>query len=189
MSAGSTLLHAYHLLRDGGVERNMTVADFGCGSHGHLVVPASRVVGEDGHVYAVDLVPAHLHMLRGTCAHHGCTNVDYVWGNYEIPRGIAIPDHSVDVVFFVNNLWQTGDFAAALQEVKRVLQPSGSLVIVDWQKKIAHPVAPPAERRMDVYEARRHLAQAGVRRLKWLALPETHWGYQCSFLDAPARGR
>ncbi|MFA6130914.1 MAG: class I SAM-dependent methyltransferase [Patescibacteria group bacterium] len=189
MSAGSALLHAYDLLRGAGIERGMTVADFGCGKHGHLVVPASRAVGERGRVYAVDVIPAYLEMLQGTCAHHGCMNVDYVWGDYEQSRGVTIPDGSVDLVFFVNNLWQRNNFPNALQEMKRVLRPEGNLLILDWQKDTDHPVAPPVDRRMDVYEARRHLAQAGVKHFEWLAPPKTHWGYLCSFLDEGGRAR
>ena len=42
------------LLRSLGLRAGQTIADIGCGP-GFFTVPAARIVGEDGHVYAADI--------------------------------------------------------------------------------------------------------------------------------------
>ena len=45
--------HAFKILKKAGIERGMTVLDFCCGS-GTYTIPAAKIVGEEGKIYALD---------------------------------------------------------------------------------------------------------------------------------------
>ncbi|MBU0614398.1 methyltransferase domain-containing protein [Patescibacteria group bacterium] len=180
MSAGNALLNAWSVLKAVDISDGSIVADFGCGSSGHIVLPASRLVGSGGRVYAVELVPQVLEMLKNRCSHKGCTNTHHVWGDFERTNGVDIPSGSVDVVYFVNNAWQS-NLGKALNEIKRVLTPCGKLVLVDWHKHIDHPIAPEKSLRMRGIEAHRILKDFGCTEVSRFEPSDIHWGLVCGF--------
>ncbi len=180
MSAGNILLNALYLLEVGDVDEGKVIADFGCGHHGHLVLPASRLVGDDGIVYAVDLLPNNLKMLKNRCAQVGYINTRHIWGDFERNLGVDIPEKIIDTVFFINNLWQT-DLQKALSEIKRVLKEDGHLVIVDWHKHSDHPIAPEKSARMSDVEAYQILKNSGCSVVERLDISPAHWGLKCKF--------
>ena len=45
--------YAFEVLEKAGIERGQIVLDFGCGS-GTYTLPAARIVGSEGKVYALD---------------------------------------------------------------------------------------------------------------------------------------
>ena len=45
--------HAFKILKKTGIKRGKTVLDFGCGS-GTYTIPAAKIVGKEGKVYALD---------------------------------------------------------------------------------------------------------------------------------------
>jgi len=51
------------VLRDFGVHQGQTVLDFGCGE-GTYTIPAARIVGKHGTVYALDQAESRLDTLR-----------------------------------------------------------------------------------------------------------------------------
>ena len=46
----------YRILNTAGLKKGQQVLEVGCGP-GFFTIPASRIVGEEGHVYAVDINP------------------------------------------------------------------------------------------------------------------------------------
>lgn len=108
-----------------GVRRNSSVVDVGCGP-GVFTLEASRRVGPAGLVYAIDTNPAVLDRLDTRLADIGATNVKISLGPAD---RLPISDNCADVVIMVSVLPVIKDRGAALKEAKRVLKPSGALVI------------------------------------------------------------
>lgn len=65
------------LLERFGIKPGMTVVDYGCGPGSHAKA-ASGLVGESGHVYAVDIHPLAITSLSALIKKDGLTNVSAV---------------------------------------------------------------------------------------------------------------
>jgi arsenite methyltransferase len=120
--------------RGNAIKPGDTVLDIGAGS-GTDTILASRLVGESGKVWALDITPEMAARLRATLAEHGITNVEVIEGDAET---IPLPDHSVDVVTSNGALNLVPDKRQAFAEMFRVLRPDGRVQIADIV--IARPV-------------------------------------------------
>ncbi|MFH0857803.1 MAG: methyltransferase domain-containing protein [Candidatus Magasanikbacteria bacterium] len=116
----------------------MHVADFGCGRNGHIVFPASKIVGDRGVVYAVDILKDDLHDLEKRVKDLSLINVHFVWADMEKKNAITIPPHSLDIAFLVNVLVQSENKNAILENISKLLKEKGRLVVIDWNKKGLH---------------------------------------------------
>lgn len=142
MSSGNALLHAMEILEALDVESGDHVADLASGRTGHFVFGAARTVGDDGRVYAVDLLRDALSVLEGYRALHRLQNVIPVWGNLERHQGVDIPEHSLDCALLVHALGYMKEQEAAVREAQRLMKPGGRVVVIDWQRDARHPLAP-----------------------------------------------
>ncbi len=114
-----------------GVKRGQIVLDFGCGV-GHYTIPAARVVGIDGKVYAVDKDSRALNHLMEFAESKGLLNIVKVdtSGDSEV----NLEDDLFDVVllydvfhsYYFNN---KSDRKNLLKEVHRVLKRDGFVSI------------------------------------------------------------
>lgn len=176
MRFGTALLNSDRIVAHAGLRPGMCVADFGCGRTGHVLFPAAQAVGGDGVVYAVDIVQDHLKMLEGLCAMRGVCEVVPVWGDYEQSGGVRLPEQSLDRIFLVNNLSLIGSPEAFVAEVRRLMKPEGRLIVVDWKKRVPHPVAPSADRLYDLHDAELMFTRLGLRKIDEIPISQTHWG-------------
>lgn len=107
------------------------VADFGAGS-GHYTIETAKAVGEDGHVYAIEIQKKLVSKVESKAESAGLENVNVIWGDLEKPEGSTLEDDLVDVVVLANILFQAKDKEQLFQESQRVLKPNGRLLVVDW---------------------------------------------------------
>ncbi|MBA7697269.1 2-methoxy-6-polyprenyl-1,4-benzoquinol methylase [subsurface metagenome] len=109
----------------------MTVIDLGCGS-GAFTTFVARVVGEQGRVYAVDIQPAMLQQLERKLfkpENQDITNIELKEASaYKLP----FADESIDLVYMVTVLMEIPDRGRALQEIRRVLKPGGTLAVTEF---------------------------------------------------------
>ncbi|MFH1286505.1 MAG: methyltransferase domain-containing protein [Candidatus Magasanikbacteria bacterium] len=138
----SVLFHKAHL------QPGMHVADLGCGRTGHVVFPASRVVGDMGIIYAVDVLKDVLKNVMQRARDNGLVNIHTVWANAEQSGKVAIPSGSLDLVFISNVLFQAGNTHDMLEEASRLLKDKARLVIVDWNTSDL-PFGPSREQLID----------------------------------------
>lgn len=134
---GTHLIDPYALLLKGGITEGMHIADLGCGRTGHVVFPASKMVGDRGVVYAVDVLKDVLESVRKRAATEAIHNVETVWADLGQTEGLAIPVGTLDTAFFINVLYHFDSYDTPLAEAARVLKEKGRIIVADWTKKLS----------------------------------------------------
>lgn len=109
----------------------MVAADFGAGS-GHLTIPLSRAVGDNGTVFAIEIQKEILDRLRSDLSSQGIGNVELMWGDIEHARGTKLKDSSVDRVVMSNTMFQLDEKSGSIKEMSRVLKPDGKVLFIEW---------------------------------------------------------
>jgi len=104
-----------------------TVLDLGSGAGADVLISARRV-GATGRVVGLDMTDEMLELARANAAAAGVANAEFVKGHIE---DIPLPDASVDVVISNCVINLSGDKAAVLGEVARVLRPGGRFAVSD----------------------------------------------------------
>ncbi len=139
-------LNPREVLKAIGLEVGKTFADFGCGG-GYFTIPAGKMVGEYGKVYAVDILKEALRDVEGKAKIEGLRNIQTVWADLEIKSGTKITADSVDIVFISHVFYQSDKHSPILEEAKRVVKPEGEIVVIEWEK-VDIPFGPPLEARV-----------------------------------------
>ncbi len=158
-SGGNEMIHPQKFLTEGGIKAGDTVADLGCGASGHFVFPAARMVGDDGRVFAVDILPSVLQSIESRGKIEGANNVVRLWADIERPGATKIPG-GADMALLANTLFQTKDPAAAIRTAAEVLKPGGRLLIGEW-KSTGASFGPSAMMRVDSGKVRQWAKDAG----------------------------
>jgi len=114
-----------------GIEEGQTVLDFGCGS-GSYAVPAARMVGERGRVYALDIHPLAMRAVEKKARREGLANITTILSG----RDTGLPDESIDVILLYDTIHQIGDKRALLEELHRVMRSNGLLSILVERMKV-----------------------------------------------------
>jgi ubiquinone/menaquinone biosynthesis C-methylase UbiE len=122
---------AYEVVKNTGLKPGQTVLDFGCG-HGTYAIPAAKIAGRDGKVYALDKDKNALDGLMQKAQAAGLQNLIRMDTSGETK--IKLRDRSVDVVMLfdvLNDYWfsRDEDRRRVLNECHRVLKPEGILSI------------------------------------------------------------
>ena len=123
--------YAFEVLEKAGIERGQIVLDFGCGS-GTYTIPAARIVGSEGKVYALDKDKKALDELMQRAESVSLGNIERMntCGGPEI----ELTDQSIDVVLLFD-VFHSYYFPRAnerrklLGEVYRILRPDGFLLV------------------------------------------------------------
>jgi ubiquinone/menaquinone biosynthesis C-methylase UbiE len=135
--SGRALLDPAKILKEAGLTAGQVYADFGCGTLGHFVLPASEVVGPEGRVFALDILQSALVSVRERARAARILNLETVWGDLKHKQGTrGIADASVDLVSFVNLTGLLLKDAMVIANTRRVLKTGGRLLLVDWRPEI-----------------------------------------------------
>lgn len=104
-----------------------TVLDIGCGG-GIDTLLAARAVGATGQAIGLDITEAMLELAAASARANGLDNTRFVRGAME---DIPLPNASVDVVISNGAFNLAADKDRVFAEARRVLRPTGRLVIAD----------------------------------------------------------
>ncbi|MFH1145568.1 MAG: methyltransferase domain-containing protein [bacterium] len=115
------------------VEPGQHVADFGTGSMAYFALQAAKLAGNEGKVYAVDVIKHVLQSAASQAKLSGLSNVIPVWSDLETIGAAKIPQASLDAVTIVNVLFQSKKPDLVLQEAHRLLKLGGRLLVIDWK--------------------------------------------------------
>jgi ubiquinone/menaquinone biosynthesis C-methylase UbiE len=139
-----------------GITRGSTVADLGAGS-GYMTVRMAARVGAMGRVFATDLQPEMLDLLRDRLKRQRITNVTVVQGATDDPR---LPAESLDLLLMVDVYHEFAEPQKMLRGIHRALKPGGRLVLLEYKKEDPSvPIRP--EHKMSVAEARMEIEPEG----------------------------
>lgn len=127
----SKFVNPQEVLKTIGVKQGMKVADFGCGSGTYSLLLA-RTVGENGQVYAVDVLPSALEAVASQAKLTGIFNIQTVRANLELKNGSGLESDSCDIVLLSNILFQSKKHTDILKEAQRVCKRDGQIVVIDW---------------------------------------------------------
>ncbi len=113
--------------RNFGIQRGMTVVDYGCGP-GRYTVEFAAIVGDEGRVYAVDIHQMAIEAVKNKAAKLNLSNIEPVLVN---SYSSNVPDGAADVICAIDMFWIIKRPAEFLGELKRILKPDGTLVLDD----------------------------------------------------------
>ena len=144
------------ILAGAGLAPGMVFADLGSGE-GFFALPAARIVGEQGRVYALDINADAIDHLREAAGKEGLNNVSALVGEGE---DTIVCESCADMVFFGMVLHDFRDAAMVLRNARTMIKPTGKLINLDWKKEPME-LGPPVEIRFDEATASRLLSEAG----------------------------
>jgi ubiquinone/menaquinone biosynthesis C-methylase UbiE len=134
------------------------VADIGAGS-GYITLLLSAAVGPTGRVFANDLQPQMIEILRRRLASQNVTNVTLVQGSVDDPN---LPPASVDLALMVDVYHELSRPQAMLQKLRTALKPGGRLALLEYRKE--DPAIPiKFEHKMSIQEAKAELEAEGFK--------------------------
>lgn len=151
------------------------VADFGCGA-GYFSCAFAEAVGQEGHVIALDILPASLEAVMSRARSLGLTNITTQRVNLEKEGGSQLDPHSVDWVIIKDMLFQNNEKDIILYEAARVLKNGGKIFLMEWSAGNTF-VGPAKELRLAPTEVEALLHAAGFDIVKNLEVGEYHFGY------------
>jgi ubiquinone/menaquinone biosynthesis C-methylase UbiE len=154
-------------LKDGDV-----VADLGCGT-GWFARRMARAVGPRGKVYAVDVQPEMLDLVRGYVAAEGVSGVEAVLGTETDPR---LAPGSLDWILMVDVYHEFQKPGPMLEAIRRSLKPSGKVALIEYRLEGESASHIRAEHRMSVDQVLAEWVPSGFRLVKQLdLLPTQHF--------------
>ena len=135
-----------------------TVADVGAGS-GYMTVKMAKRVGPTGKVYANDIQPQMLSMLRQRLDREKLANVDLVLGTFDDPK---LPANALDLILMVDVYHELSQPQKMLQKMKQALKPDGRLVLLEYRKEDPHiPIR--SDHKMSIQEAKTEVEAEGYK--------------------------
>ena len=118
-------------LKNIGIKKGQVILDFGCGV-GHYTIPASKVVGKDGRVYAVDKDKKALDQLRQIAESEGLRNIVPIC-NQSGKLKIDLENESIDVLLLYDVLhyyyFETDERKKLLKEIHRIAKANALISI------------------------------------------------------------
>lgn len=172
--AGRALIDPFSVFTKIGLVKGMRVADMGCGRTGHFVFPASRIVGDTGLVYAVDILKDVLESISSWVRTQALGNIQVVWSDIEMINKTPIPPKSLDMCFFMNVLCGLKNKQGALSETARLLKDDGQVVVVDWSKRLG-TLGPSDDAMVDPKQLAEVATKCGLKLVKEIVVSDYHY--------------
>ena len=153
-----------------GIQKGMTVADVGAGV-GYFSIRIANRIGPAGKVYANDVQPEMLAMLKQRAAQAKVTNIIPVLGTESDPK---LPPKLMDLILLVDVYHEFSQPQVMLQKLRQALKDDGRLVLLEFRKEDPRiPIR--TEHKMSVEEVKAEVIPEGFRLDKVLKdLPRQH---------------
>ena len=151
------------------MEKGTTFVDLGCGS-GDYSLYASKIVGEKGKVYAVDVWTEILEGINEEARSLQLSNIETV--ESDICRAINLTDNCAGHCLLATVMHAqkvTGKCKNLFPEIVRILKPGGKLTVIECKKE-EMPFGPPLEMRISPEELEDALRGYGFRKQEYVNL-------------------
>ena len=117
--------HSTEVLETVGIRMGSVIADFGCGS-GAYAIPAAKLTGSSGRVYALDQDQKALEKLQAKALAKGLHHIETVLSS---SLNIDLGSECVDLVLFHDVLHLIDQRATLFDSAYRTLKPGGQVSI------------------------------------------------------------
>jgi ubiquinone/menaquinone biosynthesis C-methylase UbiE len=162
------------IVQEIGIGAGAKVADFGCGG-GYFSLPISRKVGENGVVYALDILPQSLEMIEGYAKTMGLNNIIPKRVNLEKMGGSKLEEESCDWVIMKDMLFQNKDKGIIIKEACRVLKQGGKALVIEWNSNDSS-IGPGKDLRIAKESLLEIIHESGMGVLKEIPISDFHYG-------------
>ena len=109
-----------------GIKEGSHVLDYGCGP-GFVTIPAAKIVGSQGILYALDIHPAAIKIIEKKIKKHKLKNVKTIITD----NGTGLPNESIDIVLLFNVIFMINDKEKLIDELYRIFKKGGIISIVN----------------------------------------------------------
>ncbi len=138
------ILPAEKTLLDLDLKKGDVFADIGSGI-GYFSFPASKIIGPQGKVYAMDISEGMLNEIKKIIEGENILNIELVETTED---NLVIPDNTINFAFTSTVLHEVDYLDSLLEEIKRIMVNRGRLVIIEWNK-IKSEFGPPMKHRIE----------------------------------------
>src|SRR5581483_6484072 len=139
------------------IKPGMIVADVGAGT-GYMSLRLAKRVGSSGKVYANDLQPEMLKLLRENARQAGLTNIETVQGEEADSK---LPPGRMDLILLVDVYHEFSRPREMIDTLREALKPDGRLVLLEYRKE--DPTVPiREEHKMSVAQVKAELEPQGL---------------------------
>jgi len=174
-TGGSAILDSVAILEKVKIKERMKVADFGCGSYGHFVFPAAKMVGSKGTVYAIDILKPVLESVVKRAKQENLPQIKAVWSDIEVFNATKIETESLDIGMIINNLYMSKRRAEMMRECLRMVKKGGKLLIIEWEDS-SSPFGPPPEARVKAESLKNAAGKLNLKFLESFVAGQFHYG-------------
>ncbi len=163
-----------------GLKPGMSVADVGAGV-GYMAIRIAKRIAPDGRLFAVDVQPEMLTILKDRATKAKVRNITPVLGSETDPH---LPIGVLDLILMVDVYHELSQPEKMLRKLREALKVDGRLILLEYRKEDPHiPIR--SEHKMTVGEARMEVEASGFQLDKVLNdLPRQHI---LIFKKAPAK--
>ena len=157
------LIDAEKFFQELDLQKGISFLDVASG-RGAYSLAASEIIGPQGNVFAVDLWAEGIEMIKTAAQERGIENITAFVS--DVGRRIPVEDQSIDVCLIATALH---DFVedridrGVLNEIVRVVKPTGLLTIMEF-KKIDGPPGPPKHIRLSPEDVIDRLGPYGFKK-------------------------
>jgi len=147
------------IIRTMGLKDGDLVADLGCAT-GYFARRMARAVAPRGRVYAVDIQPEMLDLLKRRAAEEGVANIVPVLGETDDPK---LPPGTIDWVLLVDVYHELQQPKATLAHVRKALAPGGKVAVIEYRLEGTSALHIREEHRMSPQQVLAEWEPAGFR--------------------------
>lgn len=155
------------------IHEGMTFLDAGCGA-GEYSLHAARLLGDQGHVIALDSVRLSVETLANYPREKGMANI--TGHTCDITKSLPLDAQSVDLILLstVLHIKAVRDNAQNMfNEFRKVLRPDGMLAVLECKKEEAN-FGPPLHSRLSADDVEALAAPCGFKKESELLLTHTY---------------
>ncbi len=168
------LINARALFKELRLKKGSAFLDIACGG-GMYTLAASKIVGKNGILYAVDLWEEGISALKEEAAARQIDNIKTIMA--DVGHRIPLAGRTIDVALMatvLHDLVESGKAEGALKETARILKPGGLFAVVEF-KKIKGPPGPPIAIRLEAEDVERIVSWWGFKKRRLLDLGPYHY--------------
>jgi len=154
-----------------GLHEGDVMADIGCGI-GYFTIPASKIVGDSGNIFAMDISPEMLQDAELKIKGNNISNVEIILTE---ENDLKLEDNKVTFAFISTVLHEADKKETFLNEIKRIISPKGKIAVVEWQK-INSDFGPPIDHRLDKMDLIKVLDTVGFSNITTIDIGANFYG-------------